>query len=136
MADTDVVKLLPCPVCGASTILHENDWCEPNEWVVVCAGEGCGISLGSDTDKANAVALGNRRSPSPAVEAKLQQALACGMVKIVASGDLFALIGPMRGLTRGTAEQRVSQLMREAWNKLPPCPDFLSTLSPKENQDG
>lgn len=77
-----------------------------------------------------------RRSPYPAVGDQLQRALNSGMVKIVASNDLFSLIGPMRGLTRGTAELRVSQLMREAWNKLPPFPDSFAAHSPKETPDG
>lgn len=36
--DSAIEKLKPCPFCGNMPILHENDWCEPPEWHVLC---GC-----------------------------------------------------------------------------------------------
>lgn len=38
--------LLPCPFCGGEAFLHENDWCEPPEWVVQCGN--CCISVSSE----------------------------------------------------------------------------------------
>lgn len=66
--------LKPCPLCGAATVLHENDWCEPSEWCVICTDDTeCGIVLSSDIDRSKAVAKANRRS-QPA-EPKEREAL-------------------------------------------------------------
>lgn len=36
--DAGVPELLACPFCGERPTMHENDWCEPPEFIVMC---GC-----------------------------------------------------------------------------------------------
>lgn len=54
------VKLLPCPFCGGTPILHECDWCEPCEYSVICE---CGALQRGSTDKRIAAGNWNRRDP-------------------------------------------------------------------------
>lgn len=58
--------LAPCPFCGAPGTLHENDWCEPEEWNVFCTSATCLASTSSADDKAVAIAAWNRRPAPPA----------------------------------------------------------------------
>lgn len=48
----------PCLRCGGALTIHENDWCQPSEWLFQCAG--CGLSGKQWPTEAEAVADANR----------------------------------------------------------------------------
>lgn len=69
--DPDLGAMLPCPFCGKQPVLHDNDWCDPPEWSVMC------VCRSRDTTKESAVQAWNRRcdtSQDAAVAAALDRA--------------------------------------------------------------
>ncbi len=60
--DAPAPTLEPCPFCGSSGALHDNDWCEPPMWSVHCTAGDCFASVREAVTPADAIAAWNRRS--------------------------------------------------------------------------
>ena len=78
--------LAPCPFCGGAGVLHENDWCEPPEWIAQCP---CGATIAAaDFKRDSTIAAWNRRAPRPT-----QDCARCADLE--AAVDIIDLILPL-----------------------------------------